>query len=468
MSSEASPSGIRPTDDKGKRKRPESPSQDPESKKSGDIKPPQRQSARIESLKQGKANPLDLGDISPKGSLSQHPQSHMESHGASPWPTEASAPNHPDQTFDDFGDFRKFLCDSRDEAKLAVYLGLQHKHDLRHFALSWPVIKTWIRAPYKQTNSLKDQINLIIYGSKELACIEDPHEIWPQRPRESEERASLRVAHIMAWYLVQMSKDIGEYIGSSDLDNFHRTRRYRGELSAILELDIPLDNIFHPRPQLVTWRNELSDKFNRCWAILGYVSWIPYLKSWETALGFFASSKSKAIIYDSGIPTKPKPRPNHLTLSQQCPISSLERRIKAPIPLQVKVAWDRNDNTHRNMNLCRVLTAVARDGKVLPQRDQMMTQDPRACRTGASFRDLIRHMMCCGGYGLNLCDMKLSYCAETENCYYEIDAFRTQWKVLQGIFSDAANSNFVIWVLLDVHDYRNGEIYETTELPPVY
>ncbi|KGO78193.1 hypothetical protein PITC_034080 [Penicillium italicum] len=265
-----------------------------------------------------------------------------------------------------------------------------------------------------------------------------------------------------------MFKDIEDYIRSSDLENFHRTRRYRGELSARLEVDIPLDKIFHPRPQLMTWRNELNDRYNRCWAILGYVSWIPYMKSWEKALGFFVSSGNRASIYDNGMPIKTKERPNHLRLAQQCPSSSLEASTQVLAPMQVKVTWDRNDNTHRNVNLCRVLTSIAHEGKALPRTDQMMTQDPRACRTGASFRDIIRHMMCCGGYGLNLCDMKLSYCAEVDNCYYEIDAFRSQWKVIQGIFSDPANSKFVIRVLLDVHDFRNGEVYETTELPPVY
>lgn len=265
-----------------------------------------------------------------------------------------------------------------------------------------------------------------------------------------------------------MSKDIEEYIRFSDLDNFHRTRRYRGELSAMLELDIPLDNIFHPRPQLISWRNELNDRCDRCWSILGYVSWIPYMKSWEKALGFFISSENKAITYNSGMPTATRPRPNHLRLAQQCSSSSPEGRPKAISPIQVKVTWDRNENTHRNTDLCRVLTAIVHEGKSLPPTNQMMTQDPRLCRTAASFRDMIRHMMSCGGYGLNLYDMNLSYRSETDNCYYQIDAFRSQWKVLHGIFSDPANSNFVIRVLVDVHDYRNGEIYETTELPPVY
>lgn len=349
-----------------------------------------------------------------------------------------------------------------------MYLGLQHKHDLRHFALSWPIIKTWIRAPHKQTMSLQVEINHLIQDGKELSCIENPYEIWPQCPGESKENASLRITHIMAWHLVQMSKDIEEYTMSSDVHNFHRTRRYRGELSAILELDIPLDNISHPRPQLISWRNEMNDRFDRCWTILGYISWIPYMESWEKALQFFVSSENKAIVYDSGMSTGTRPRPNHLRLAQQCSSLSLDESTNALAPIQVKVTWDRNQNTHGNMNLCRVLAGIAHEGKVLPPTDLMMTQDPRLCRTGASFRDIIRHMMSCGGYGLNLCDMTLSYRAETDNCYYQIDAFRSQWKVLQGIFSDSANSNFVIRVLLDVHDYRNGEIYETTELPPVY
>jgi hypothetical protein len=349
-----------------------------------------------------------------------------------------------------------------------VYLGLQHKHDLRHFALSWPVIKTWITAPHKETASLKVEINHLIQDGKELSCIEDPYEIWPQRPRESEKNASLRITHIMAWHLVQMSKDIEEYIMSSDLHNFHRTRRYRGELSAILELDIPLDNVCHPRPQLISWRNEPNDRFDLCWTILGYLSWIPYMMSWEKALAFFVSSENQAIIYDSKMPTGTIPRPNHLGFAQQCYSSCLEEGINALAPIQVKVTWDRSENTQGNMNLCRVLTGIAHDGRALPPTEQTMTQDPRLCRTGASFRDVIRHMMSCGGYGLNLYDMKLSYRAQTDNCYYQIDAFRSQWKVLHGVFADSANTNFVIRVLLDVHDYQNGEVYETTELPPVY
>ncbi|CAI7614963.1 unnamed protein product [Penicillium crustosum] len=421
--------------------------------------------------KQEKAHGPELGDKFTKENSSGYLQIPAEPHCArekSPWPTGSGSASHPDNTLDDLGNFRMFIRDSRDEAELAVYVGLQNKHDLRHFALSWPVIKTWIRAPHKQTHALKVEVNHLIQDGKELPCIEDPYEIWPQRSRESEEHTSLRLTHIMAWHLVQMSKDIEEYIRSSDLDNFHRTRRYRGELSAMLELDIPLDNIFHPRPQLVSWRNKMNDRCDRCWSILGYVSWIPYMKSWEKALGFLVSSETKAITYDSGMPTATRPRPNHLRLAQQCSSSSPEGSPKAISPMQVKVTWDRNENTLSNADLCRVLTAIVHEGKLLPPTDQMMTQDPRLCKTAASFRDIIRHMMSCGGYGLNLYYMKLSYRSETDNCYYQIDAFRSQWKVLHGVFADPANSNFVIRVLLDVHDYRNGEIYETTELPPVY
>ncbi|CAI7659131.1 unnamed protein product [Penicillium glandicola] len=485
MSSEAGPSSsVHPADDKGKRKRPESPSRDPASKKSKDMKVPQRHSARIDALKvrrvdvikiphtypeeQEKGHPLDPGEKSSKESSCQYPQAPAEPHGASPWPIGAGTTDHPDRTFDDIGNFRKFLRDSRDEAELAVYLGLQNKHDLRHFALSWPVIKTWIRSPHKQTISLKAEINHLIQDGKELSCIENPYEVWPQRPRESEEHASLRITHIMAWYLVQMSKDIEEYIGTSDLHNFQRTRRYRGELSALLELDVPQDNVSHPRPQLISWRNEPHESFDRCWTILGYVSWIPYMTSWERALRFLVSSDNHAIIYDTKMPTGTRPRPNQLSLAQQSSSLPTEEITKSLAPIQVKVVWDRDENTRRNMDLCRVLAGLAHQGKVLPPVDLMMTQDPRLCRTSASFRDIIRHMMSCGCYGLNLSDMVLSYRADTDNHYYQIDAFQSQWKVLHGIFSDSLNSNFVIRVLLDVHDHQKGEIYETTELPPVY
>ncbi|OQD95383.1 hypothetical protein PENSOL_c020G01909 [Penicillium solitum] len=270
MSSQAGPSSIRPTDHKGKRKRPESPSQEPTSRKSKDMKNPQRQSAKAE-LQKERTHGLNLVDKFPKENSSQYQQVPEEPHFASPWPTRPGSASDSDNTLDDLGNFRMFVRDSRDEAELAVYVGLQNKHDLRHFALSWPVIKTWIRAPHKQTHSLEVEINHLIQDGKELPCIEDPYEIWPQRSRESEEHTSLRLTHIMAWHLVQMSKDIEEYIRSSDLDNFHRTRRYRGDLSAMLELDIPLDNIFHPRPQLISWRNELNDRCDRCWSILGSV-----------------------------------------------------------------------------------------------------------------------------------------------------------------------------------------------------
>ncbi|KAJ5932547.1 hypothetical protein N7516_007036 [Penicillium verrucosum] len=335
MSSEGGPASTGPTDNNGKRKRPESPSQEPTSRKSKDIKIPQRQSARIElQKKQEKAHRLDLGHKFPKENSTQHLQVPVEPHGErgkSPWVTGPTSTNHPDNTLDDLGNFRMFVRDSRDEAELAVYVGLQNKRDLRHFALSWPVIKTWIKAPHKQTHSLKVEINHLIQDGKELQCIEDPYEIWPQRSRESEEHTSLRLTHIMAWHLVRMSKDIEEYIRSSDLDNLHRTRRYRGELSAMLELDIPLDNIFHPRPQLISWRNELNDTYDRCWSILGYISWIPYMKSWEKALGFFVSSENNAITYDSGMPTATRPRPNHLRLAQQCSSSS-PGEVPKPFP----------------------------------------------------------------------------------------------------------------------------------------
>ncbi|KAJ5804454.1 uncharacterized protein N7518_000757 [Penicillium psychrosexuale] len=251
MGSEAGPSGVHPTDEKGKRKRPESPAQDLTSKKVS-LKVRGVAAVRephIHPEKQEEDHLLDYVDTCPKGISSQYPNP-VNIGEKSPWPIEASAVNYP--TFDDLGNFKKFVRDSRDEAELAVYLGLQHKHDLRQFAFSWPVIKAWIRAPHNQTISLKSEINHLIKGGKELSCIEDPYQVWPQLPEESEEDASLRITHIMAWHLVQMSKDIEEYTMSSDLHNFHRTRRYRGELSAMLELDIPLDNIFHPRPQLIS------------------------------------------------------------------------------------------------------------------------------------------------------------------------------------------------------------------------
>ncbi|KAJ5496501.1 hypothetical protein N7463_008488 [Penicillium fimorum] len=219
MSSEARPSsGAHPTDDKGKRKRPESPSQDLMPKKSRDVETSQMQSARINSIKVRRDAAVRIHHIHSKkqekessprsclhivqGNLCQYPQITEELCGAARWPTEENAVNHPDRTFDDLGNFRKFLRGSRDEAELAVYLGLQDKHDLRHFALSWPVLRTWIMAPHKQIASLKVEINHLIQDGKELSCIEDPYEIWPQRPQESKEDAFLRNTHIMAWHLI--------------------------------------------------------------------------------------------------------------------------------------------------------------------------------------------------------------------------------------------------------------------------
>lgn len=368
-----------------------------------------------------------------------------------------------DRTFENLGNWSLFLRDSRDEAELAQYLGLQHKHDLRHFALSWPVIKTWIRAPHEQTSALKGEINRLIQDNKDdFSSIEDPYEVWPQQDQESVEQASVRRTHIMAWHLLQMSKDTEEYIRSSDVQNFYRTRRFRGELAEILELDMPLDLIFHPRPQLTSWRNELVEKFDRCWTILAYVSWIPYMISWEKTLEYLVSTTTKAIIYDTKMLTSTRPRPSHLGFFQTS--SQGQNPI---VPIQVRVNWERDKNSLEKVGLRHLLAKIAQDGRSFPPTDQILTWDPRQCKRGSSFRDNIRRAMSCSIFGFNLCDMALLYQSDTEHTFYELNTFRIQWKVLKGIFSDPDNSNFVIRVVLDIHDPRNGDIYETTELPPV-
>jgi hypothetical protein len=120
------------------------------------------------------------------------------------------------ERFDSASNWKDFLDDHRDDASLVVYLGLQHKSDLRHFALSWPVIKTWMRAPHDLSGLGKEAVFQLIEESGELSIIEDPEVVWPSHSKDSEQSALLKQEHRMAWHLIKMSKDIAEYIQSSD------------------------------------------------------------------------------------------------------------------------------------------------------------------------------------------------------------------------------------------------------------
>ena len=373
---------------------------------------------------------------------------------------------NPHGKFDGAGNWKSFLDDSQDEAKLAVYLGLQHKSDLRHFALCWPVIKTWIRAPRDLTGLKKDEVFQLIQESRELPSIENPEAVWPNRSKDSEQSALLKKKHRLAWHLIQMSKDIAEYIQSSDLENLQLTQKFRRELSAILQHEFPM-SVRHPRPELNPWKSkDPKELIDRCWSILSYVSWIPYLKSWENILSFLTDPRIEALLYDSKIPARVRPRPSHLRLSQQCSSPSPYQSIQAPTPIVVKVSWDPDREFDGKLHLWRQLAVITAEKKQPPRRDQTMTQDPRLCRSAGSFRDIIRRMMDCGIHGFNLNELMLSYRSGEDNCYYQHDALRSQWNVLKEMFSDPDNTNFVLQVVLEVHD-GNGDVYETTELPPV-
>jgi hypothetical protein len=358
------------------------------------------------------------------------------------------------------------LEDSCDEAKLTVYLGLQHKSDLRHFALSWPVIKTWIRASDDLIGLSKDEVYQLIEDSTELPSIEDPETVWPKRPTDSEESALLKSKHRIAWHLIQMSKNIAKYIQSSDQSNQQLTQRYRRELGAILQHDITM-RVRHPRPEINPWKEQNpKELMDRCWSVLSYVSWIPYLKSWEIVLSFLTDPRNEALLYDSKKPERVRSRPSLRRLYEQCYSPSSYNVVEGPAPILVKVVWDREREFDGKQRLWRLLANLVAEKKEIPVRDQIMIQDPRLCRSAASFRDLVRRIMDCGIHGFNLNEMILSYRSEQDNCYYQHDALQSQWNVLRGMFSDPDNKNFVLRVVLQVH-VGGGDVYETTDLPPV-
>jgi hypothetical protein len=370
------------------------------------------------------------------------------------------------ERYDHSQSWNNFLEDSCNEAKLTVYLGLQHKSDLRHFALSWPVIKTWIRASNDLIGLSKEEVYQLIECSTELSIIEDPEAVWPKRPNDSEESAFLKRKHRIAWQLIQMSKNIAKYIQSSDQDNQLLTQRYRRELSAILQHDITM-SIRHPRPEVNPWKDQNpKEVIDRCWSILSYVSWIPYLKSWEIFLSFLTSPQNEALLYDSKKPDRVRARPSRCRLYEQfCSIIPYDV-TEAPSPIIVKVIWDREREFDGKAILWRLLAKLVSEKKDPPRREQVMAHDPRLCQSAASFRDVVRRIMDCDVHGLDLNEVTLSYLSEQDKSYYQQNALQSQWNVLKGIFSDPDNKNFVLRVVLQVRS-GTGDVYETTDLPPV-
>lgn len=231
--------------------------------------------------------------------------------------------------------------------------------------------------------ALKSQVNDLLQNDKEdFSCIHDPYGVWPQHPQESQEQASLRLAHIMAWYLIQMSKYIEENIRSSDVHNSERTREFRGELAAVFHFNMPMDELSHPRPQLKSRRNGLNDSFDCCWAILNYKSWIPHMMSWEKKLEYLAHSKKKAIGHGTKSPTVTMPRPNYGMLSQQVSPSSPQQTTIVSAPIQVTVIWNKDQATRLNPELRCAVLGVAADRRTIAASEQVSMWDPRFATRG--------------------------------------------------------------------------------------
>ncbi|KAJ5426972.1 SNF2-like protein [Penicillium sp. CMV-2018d] len=327
--------------------------------------------------------------------------------------------------------------------QLAAYLSFKTTSELRQFAISWVCLSAESYFATAAKGLAKKQplrfLNTIS-GKRQIEAVKDsPVTAWPYTAEDRMDTQINQRKKIVAWCLVKMVADIETYnqatVEANNLKThqeqqafLERHKDVASKNGTKLELKFPEKPVGFPKPSMGPFtdlgENQL-EVYNRCWELLRYLGTGFHRQNWANRFQSITVLNRGRLVNDTNFPSW--------------------MREKAPVP---KVSSGLGN--FRQVFEWHGPTSIA-NGTV-PNRIQILPWDPRACSTGAQFRDEIRRLFNCKKLGMDILTMRLEYYDGKWQTKTDLNVQQELWEDLRDIMSDPGNSDFKFTVAMESFD----------------
>lgn len=178
------------------------------------------------------------------------------------------------------------------EQKTAAYLGYDDLKDLRRLAMSWPVLKAFLKYR-KISNALSRKAAFRHIKDAEARFTDvNPDTEWPLGVGDPNNSTSDTRSRHLAALLLGLEKDLETFAYNPE-DNLKQNNRFRTQFQADLTLQIADGNFEVPGPTIARRDGESRlESTNRCWSLLQYLKHVIQSKAWEKEV--FAGSSYRS------------------------------------------------------------------------------------------------------------------------------------------------------------------------------
>lgn len=381
------------------------------------------------------------------------------------------------------------------EQRVAAYLGFQNIGELRTFAITWPVLRAWMRFDKVVTNTSKtNAFELIKQAEKKIYEIDDPDVEWPIE--DAEDLASMRAHHI-AWILMVLEVDIQQLYQRSPIDNVESQNFYKNEFDETYGKDLVLPDISSRflgqstsaktpasstpiivLPQLgpLEIENRL-EAINRCWCLLKYFRYNKQAKLWATR--FIEKGINTHVAIDQTyVPDWMRPKRDETSMIVRQPQENIDA---SDLPRKTfTVTWDQNAKVKHPQALKDKIDNAGLNDVVLPSGiAQPVDVDPRLCRTAAIFEDCIRRQYNCRGIRMELSRMSMIMKSTAQSASTSassmlpakttgprLNLMHESWITAKACFDNPQYNHFDVTIVFEAMDDEEDSVFTSSELPP--
>lgn len=264
----------------------------------------------------------------------------------------------------------------------------------------------------------------------------------------------------VAWCCLRLMALLDDYNTNSLGQNMAENKTTQAEIASGTGLTFPnhkAQNIF-TKINLgpVNEHENRLEKVNRCWELLKYFGWLKSTpKSGWTRVATINAIRKPPLVNDHNLPSWMQ-APKAEAKSQL----SYDKSDAKYHPISITVIWLQSKKFPQKGELDVALEVAEEKGLKIPTSKCKMSQEPRKFTSIAMFRNYIRVMFNCRELSLNLHTVTLHYHSGSLGEEIFCDVMTGEWDEMKSAFSDTANTEFRIDVVLRALKFAEEKIYE--------
>ncbi|KAH0288529.1 hypothetical protein M436DRAFT_60590 [Aureobasidium namibiae CBS 147.97] len=348
------------------------------------------------------------------------------------------------------------------ENKTAAYLGFSHTSDLRRIAVSFPVLRAYIKfEPISSNARSHDSLALLADGVDQYTNVEEPEQKWPLVAGDRSERhnKACRIAAV----LVDLKNGLEGLCDPllSDRNQELQDAAHKDFSKAYPGMSIV--NIQHvptllSKGQLGPLESESAvEPFNRCYGLLKYFQHqLKAGKNHKNLRDKHGLSRGSPVKSES-IPSWMRPKvPGAETIPVNPAVSIADKLSKKSFVALWHKKFDDDE-------LEAALAEKDNEGVDRPDSRQILSTDPRVYTTSMAFRDQLRRQFRCAQLKTTIFKCRLEYKVEDDT--HNADVLQGDWHQIKELLNDDKNTECIFKLgfapLADGEDFS----YETDEHP---